>query len=74
MVNFKINHLPDVHIVDRYMQTVSFLDVKYDGDGLDYFYSKNEEFDKGLLPGTFQSGYLTFVIGGKHYTKKTAIR
>lgn len=70
MVNFKINHLPDVHIVDRYMQTVDFLDVKYDGDGLDYFYSKNEEFDKGLLPGTFQSGYAAFVIGGKHYTKK----
>ena len=36
-VNLKVDKLPDVHIVDRYMQTVNSLNVKNDGRGLDYF-------------------------------------
>ncbi len=70
MVNFKINHLPDVHIVDRYMNTVNFLDVNYDGNGLDYFLAASDELNKNDLPDNFQNGYITFVIGGKHNTKK----
>ena len=37
MVNFKINRLPDIHIVDRYLETVSVFNVKNDRKGLDYF-------------------------------------
>src|SRR5690606_21829575 len=33
----KINILPDVHIVDRYLATVEPLGVVNDGKGLDYF-------------------------------------
>jgi ADP-heptose:LPS heptosyltransferase len=33
----KINRLPKVHIVDRYMQTVEHFGVVNDGRGLDYF-------------------------------------
>lgn len=36
MVNFKIDRLPDVHIVDRYFETVRKLGVGYDGEGLDF--------------------------------------
>src|SRR5665811_495333 len=36
-VNFKINIMPDKHIVDRYMETVKSLGVVNDGLGLDYF-------------------------------------
>src|SRR5262245_21716119 len=34
MVNFKINKLPDVHIVDRYLETAKSLGVKNDALGL----------------------------------------
>ena len=37
MVQFKINQLPHIHIVDRMMQSVKKLGVNYDGKGLDYF-------------------------------------
>ena len=35
MVNYKINLLPSVHIVDRYMDTLSGFNVKNDKKGLD---------------------------------------
>jgi ADP-heptose:LPS heptosyltransferase len=38
-VNLKINKLPNVHIVDRYLDTIKNLGVKNDSLGLDYFYS-----------------------------------
>ncbi len=37
MVNFKINRLPNKHIVDRYFETVHELGVENDGGGLEYF-------------------------------------
>ena len=37
MVNFKINRLPEEHIVDRYMETLKSFGVMNDDKGLDYF-------------------------------------
>ncbi|MCF0207641.1 MAG: glycosyltransferase family 9 protein, partial [Bacteroidales bacterium] len=39
----KINKLPDVHIVDRYLQAVRLFDVKNDMQGLDFFIPESEE-------------------------------
>lgn len=69
IVNFKINKLPPVHIVDRYFQAVDKLGVKNDGKGLDYFIPKKDEVDLKTLPKLFQNGYVGWVIGGMHYTK-----
>lgn len=69
MVNFKINRLPQKHIVDRYLDTVKFLKVKNDGLGLDYFIPENDQFSLSDLPDIFQDGFLAAVIGGKHRTK-----
>src|SRR4030042_1428374 len=33
LVNFKINRLPPLHIVDRYLETARLFDVQYDGKG-----------------------------------------
>jgi ADP-heptose:LPS heptosyltransferase len=66
MVNLKINRLPDVHIVDRYLATVSHLGVKNDGQGLDYYIPDTENLDTTTLPQT----YIVFAIGGQHNTKK----
>lgn len=70
MVTFKINRLPDKHIVDRYFETVRLFDVVNDGKGLDYFISPEDEVDVTFLPETFRNGYIGFVIGAKHNTKK----
>ena len=69
MVNFKIDKLPDVHIVDRYMKCVESLGITNDGEGLDYFIPTEDEVDLSTLPQNFQNGYVGFVIGAKHNTK-----
>ena len=48
MVNFKHNRLPSEHIVKRYLKAVESLGVKYDGGGLDYFFSTS--LPSGLKP------------------------
>jgi heptosyltransferase-2 len=68
MVNLKINKLPKLHIVDRYMDTVVKLGVTPDNKGLDYFHGLNttDVRNKFRLPET----YSVFAIGGQHTTKK----
>ncbi|MFV0593700.1 MAG: glycosyltransferase family 9 protein [Draconibacterium sp.] len=70
MVQFKINRLPQRHIVDRYLATTSVFDVKDDGEGLDYFIPEDEVFNLEDLPETFRNGYVAFVIAGTFATKQ----
>ncbi|MFW6289865.1 MAG: glycosyltransferase family 9 protein, partial [Mariniphaga sp.] len=70
LVRFKINRLPDKHVVDRYMETVQVFDVKNDGKGLDYFISAEENYGIRNLPQQFVGGYIAFVIAGTYSTKK----
>ena len=67
---FKINVLPRLHIVDRYMQTIRSFGVLNDGNGLDYFISKSDETKKEDIPGSHYAGYIACVIGAAHGTKK----
>lgn len=69
-VNFKINKLPDKHIVDRYLEAVDVFDVYNDNQGLDYFIPANDEVDLSGFPPEFKNGYIAFAIGAKHNTKK----
>ncbi len=73
LVNFKINTLPETHIVDRYLQTVEQLGIKNDLQGLDYFIPQQDEVNMASLPKFLQSGYIGFVIGAKHFTKQLPI-
>jgi ADP-heptose:LPS heptosyltransferase len=66
----KINKLPDVHIVDRYMQTLSSFGVKNDGAGLDYFIDKQDVVNETDIPTAHQAGYIGLVIGAAHHTKQ----
>lgn len=70
MVNFKRNRLPDVHIVQRYLDAATALGVEDDGQGLDYFIPVQDEVDVHTLPQGFQNGYVAFAIGAQHYTKR----
>ena len=73
-VNFKINHLPDLHIVDRYIATCSTLGLKNDYEGLDYYIPLKDELNiKEILPERFHSGYTAWVIGAKQATKRLPI-
>lgn len=66
---FKINMLPKLHIVDRYMKTVESFGVKNDGAGLDYFIGPHE-IKREDLPASHWAGYIGCVIGAAHGTKR----
>jgi len=66
----KINLLPHVHNVDRFFNVVEKLGVKNDGKGLDYFLSDDDQVNLSELPESHRSGFIAFVIGGKHATKR----
>ncbi len=74
MVNFKINRLPDIHIVDRYLAAAKPLGIQNDEAGLDYYIPKDQEID---LNQFFQkkyerpkTPYIAFVIGATYPTKR----
>jgi len=74
MVNLKINRLPNIHIVNRYLATVDSLGVKNDEKGLDYFIPEKDVVNiadffanHGFLS---TPPYLAFVIGAAHATKR----
>lgn len=70
MVNFKVNKLPNRHIVDRYMDTVAPLGVSLDEQGLDYFIPEKDEVENSWLPESHRSQYVAYAIGAQHETKK----
>jgi ADP-heptose:LPS heptosyltransferase len=66
-VNLKINNLPPVHIVDRYLDTLSNFEVVNDGMGLDYFLPSDFSLNPAVkLPHHF----IAFAIGAQHSTKR----
>jgi ADP-heptose:LPS heptosyltransferase len=70
LVNLKVNRLPDIHIVDRYFESLKTFSVKNDNQGLNFFIRKTDEVNvKDLLPG-IGSPYLLLVVGGGHFTKQ----
>jgi heptosyltransferase-2 len=69
-VNWRINALPNVHIVDRYLNTLQNLGVINDDKGLDYFIPYRDIVELDWLPVTHQKGYVAYAIGGQHETKK----
>lgn len=70
LVNLKIDKLPRVHIVDRYLSTVAHLGVKNDGQGLDLFIPPDQEVDMARLPASHRGGYIALCIGAGHFTKR----
>ena len=65
LTSFKMDSLPNIHIVDRYLDAVTNLGVENDNEGLDFFLSAADKVDLSLFP----KDYIAFVIGGQHATK-----
>ena len=70
LTRFKINRLPALHIVDRYLQTLYAFGVKNDGRGLDYFIPEKDRVQVNDLPISHYAGYIGIVIGAALNTKK----
>lgn len=64
LVNFKINLLPEIHLVDRYFNAVKSLNIKNDYKGLDFFIHPENEMNKPF------ENYTAVCISAKHATKK----
>ncbi len=69
MVNLKVNKLPDIHIVDRYFETVRSLEISNDGKGLDFFIPEEKNIDVGNVLNLQPQTYTVIVIGAAHATK-----
>jgi heptosyltransferase-2 len=70
LVNFKIDKLPPLHIVDRYYDAVSVFDVEDDKKGLDYYIpDKDKVTISSIIPVSKGKEYITLVLGANHNTK-----
>ncbi|MBP6432410.1 MAG: glycosyltransferase family 9 protein [Ferruginibacter sp.] len=72
--NFKINMLPNQHIVDRNLATLESFGIKDDGLGLDYFIPEIDKVKKEDIPTSHQLGYIGIVIGAALATKKMPLQ
>lgn len=73
LVNLKINKLPDIHIVDRYLETVKLFDVINDNQGLDYFIPAEDEVAIQNYFPAIDNKFIVLVVGAKHFTKQIPI-
>ena len=73
-VKLKWNVMPkNLHIIDRYMQTVQSFGVQNDGKGMDYFIPKDQEINEKDIPASHHLGYIAIVIGASYFTKKLPV-
>jgi ADP-heptose:LPS heptosyltransferase len=69
LVNFKINRLPNKHIVDRYFEAAKSLNISNDQKGLDFFLP-SQTFDTLEKFNLEKNHYVTIAIGAAHATKQ----
>ena len=70
LVQFKINTLPGVHLVDRYMQTLAPFGIRNDAEGLDYFLPPDIEETFNIRQLIANNDFIAFAIGAQHATKR----
>ncbi len=73
IVNLGINLLPEKHIVDRYLEAASELEVRNDHKGLDFFIPVEDVVSPSDLLGDAETDYVAMVIGGAHETKQMPV-
>jgi heptosyltransferase-2 len=69
----KVNRLPDIHIVDRYLSTLNSFGVYNDGKGLDFFISEKDRVSLENLPESFRHGFIALVLGATFATKQLPV-
>lgn len=69
LVNFKINKMPEIHIVDRYLNNLKSLSIVNDEKGLDFFIPNDISLPNDSIIHK-NSEYFVFAIGAQHATKR----
>lgn len=69
LVKFKINKMPDVHVVDRYFGAVKGLGVLADGNTGDFAIQPSDEVNVEADFGLTPKKYLTIAVGAQFKTK-----
>jgi len=67
---FKINTLPDIHVVDRYFKAVEPIGVKNDNRGLDFFAPAAETIFNAAELERLKTAYVALVLGATYFTKR----
>ncbi len=70
LVNFGINLLPNIHIVDRYFEAVKAFGIQNDQKGLDFFIPEKDKISIHNHYPELENGFVAFNIGGKFEGKK----
>jgi len=73
LTRFKLDTMPDGHIVDRNLETILPFNVVNDGKGLEHFIPEEDEFPLFELPDSFRNGYVALVLAGTYATKRMPI-
>lgn len=70
LVNFKLDWMPDLHIVERYAEAAKPLGVKLDGEGLDLYIEQANEIDTKEKFSLEKREFGVFAVGAAHPTKQ----
>ncbi len=70
LTQLNIDIMPNRHITQRSLDTISALNVKDDGNGLDYFIPEKEQVNSDDLPTGHLAGYIAIAIGASFFTKR----
>jgi ADP-heptose:LPS heptosyltransferase len=71
LTQFKLNRMPDVHVVDRYFETVKPLGVKNDLLPCDLFLDKNDSVD--LVSEGLDQPFVAVAMGAQFATKQIPV-
>ena len=70
LTQFKINRLPEKHVVDRYFEAVAILGVKNDGKNNQFYIPSTETVDCTATYDLAPKSYLAVAIGAQFATKR----
>ena len=73
LVKFKINRMPNVHVVDRYFDAVKVLGVKNDQQPGNFFISKSDEVEIEKTFNFAPKSYYSIAIGAQFGTKRMPV-
>ena len=73
LTRFKLNMMPEGHIVDRNLETLRPFNIVNDGKGLEHFIPEEDEFPLSELPESFRSGYVALILAGTYTTKRMPV-
>lgn len=73
LVRFKVNILPEIHLVERNLKTVAALGVHYDDRGLDFFMDPATAIPETLKEKIKDKSYVVYAAGGTHVTKRLPV-